>query len=67
VASGQLMVNSLRVMPFSFSVSCASSMYAFGTYKWNNQGDTAETWVPISDTSETWTPVTDTAEIWKTV
>jgi hypothetical protein len=54
-------------MPFSFSINCTSSMYAFGAYKWNNQGDTAESWTGINDTPETWTPITDVAEVWETV
>ena len=59
VAESELIVDSLKVMSFEVGINCASFMYAFGTYKWNNQSDTAETWTPISDTSETWIPVTD--------
>jgi hypothetical protein len=66
-AAGVLVVDSVRVMPFSFSINCTSTMYAFGAYKWNNQGDTAESWTGINDTPETWTPIADVAEVWETV
>jgi hypothetical protein len=63
-SSGALNVGYLRIMSFDVAISSASSMYAFGSLKWNNQGDTTETWDAIADTSEMWTPITAQSESW---
>lgn len=66
-SAGVMVVNSLRVMPFSFSINCVSSMYASGQLKWNNQGDTPESWTGINDTPETWNPISVSSESWGSI